>query len=93
MILQSGYVLHIVPLIVKNKGLRLKHPNPVLRPAELNLCRDYTIVAHSMQQVARTSARTAFFHLRVLLEHGLTDAVFSAPQHKQTEDYISGRIG
>ena len=59
------------------------------------LRRDYTIVivTHSMQQAARTSSRTAFFHLGVLIEHGPTDAIFSAPRHKQTEDYISGRIG
>ena len=59
------------------------------------LRRAYTIVivTHSMQQAARTSARTAYFHLGELIEHGLTRDIFDSPKHKQTEAYISGRIG
>jgi phosphate transport system ATP-binding protein len=56
---------------------------------------NYTIiiVTHSMQQAARVSQHTAFFHLGKLIEYGDTDEVFSRPKKKQTEDYISGRIG
>ncbi|MGI9303965.1 MAG: phosphate ABC transporter ATP-binding protein PstB [Gammaproteobacteria bacterium] len=51
------------------------------------------IVTHSLQQAARVSQRTAFFHLGDLLEVGRTDEVFSVPKHKLTEDYITGRFG
>jgi phosphate transport system ATP-binding protein len=56
---------------------------------------NYTIVivTHSMQQAARVSQNTAFFHLGKLIEFGETEQIFSNPKHKQTEDYISGRIG
>jgi phosphate transport system ATP-binding protein len=56
---------------------------------------NYTIVivTHSMQQAARVSQRTAFFHLGKLIEHGLTEVIFSNPREKQTEDYITGKIG
>ncbi len=51
------------------------------------------IVTHSMQQAARVSQRTAFFHLGNLIEEGRTEDIFSNPREKQTEDYISGKIG
>jgi phosphate transport system ATP-binding protein len=51
------------------------------------------IVTHSMQQAARVSQETAFFHLGKLIEHGATSDVFSNPREKQTEDYITGKIG
>jgi phosphate transport system ATP-binding protein len=51
------------------------------------------IVTHSMQQAARVSQRTAYFHLGKLIEVGETDAVFTNPIHKLTEDYITGRFG
>jgi phosphate transport system ATP-binding protein len=51
------------------------------------------IVTHSMQQAARVSQRTAFFHLGVLVETGDTDQIFTAPQDKRTQDYITGRFG
>ena len=56
---------------------------------------NYTIVivTHSMQQAARVSQRTAFFHLGKLIEHGMTADIFSNPREKQTEDYITGKIG
>jgi phosphate transport system ATP-binding protein len=59
------------------------------------LRRDYTIVivTHSMQQAARISQRTAYFHLGDLVEHGQTQAIFTNPENKQTEAYISGKIG
>ena len=59
------------------------------------LGRDYTIaiVTHSMQQAARVSQRTAYFHLGDLLEVGPTDQIFTNPIHPLTEDYITGRFG
>ena len=51
------------------------------------------IVTHSMQQAARVSQLTAFFHLGTLVEFGDTDEVFTAPQEKRTQDYITGRFG
>ncbi len=56
---------------------------------------NYTIVivTHSMQQAARVSQRTAFFHLGKLIEEGRTEDIFSRPREKQTEDYITGKIG
>ena len=51
------------------------------------------IVTHSMQQAARVSQRTAYFHLGRLVEIGSTDQIFTTPQHKLTEDYITGRFG
>lgn len=56
---------------------------------------NYTIiiVTHSMQQAARVSQRTAFFHLGYLVEEGSTDDIFTAPQDERTKNYITGRIG
>jgi phosphate transport system ATP-binding protein len=56
---------------------------------------NYTIVivTHSMQQAARVSQKTAFFHLGNLIEEGKTEDIFTNPVHKQTQDYITGRIG
>jgi len=51
------------------------------------------IVTHSMQQAARVSQRTAFFHMGDLIEVGPTDRIFTRPRHKLTEDYITGRFG
>ncbi|MGV3577054.1 MAG: phosphate ABC transporter ATP-binding protein PstB [Devosia sp.] len=51
------------------------------------------IVTHSMQQAARVSQRTAFFHLGNLIEQGKTEDIFTNPVNKQTQDYIMGRIG
>ena len=51
------------------------------------------IVTHSMQQAARVSQLTAFFHLGTLVEFGDTDEMFTAPQEKRTQDYITGRFG
>ena len=56
---------------------------------------NYTIaiVTHSMQQAARVSQRTAYFHLGQLIEVNPTDKVFTTPQHPLTEAYITGRLG
>jgi phosphate transport system ATP-binding protein len=51
------------------------------------------IVTHSMQQAARVSQLTAFFHLGVLVETGDTDVMFTQPRDKRTQDYITGRFG
>jgi phosphate transport system ATP-binding protein len=51
------------------------------------------IVTHSMQQAARVSQRTAYFHLGRLVEVGETSRIFTKPLHKLTDDYISGRFG
>jgi phosphate transport system ATP-binding protein len=51
------------------------------------------IVTHNMQQAARTSDYTAFFYLGELIEIGKTNAIFTKPEQKQTEDYITGRFG
>jgi phosphate transport system ATP-binding protein len=51
------------------------------------------IVTHSMQQAARVSQRTAYFHLGDLIEVGETKMIFTNPSHRLTEDYITGRFG
>ena len=51
------------------------------------------IVTHSMQQAARVSQRTAFFHLGYVVEVGETDKIFTSPDDKRTQDYITGRFG
>jgi phosphate transport system ATP-binding protein len=59
------------------------------------LRQDYSIaiVTHSMQQAARVSQRTAYFHLGDLIEVGETKQIFTNPRHQLTEDYITGRFG
>ena len=59
------------------------------------LSNEYTIaiVTHNMQQASRTSDYTAFMYLGQLIEFGTTEKVFTAPSHKQTEQYITGRFG
>ncbi|WP_438957220.1 phosphate ABC transporter ATP-binding protein PstB [Cognatiyoonia sp.] len=56
-----------------------------------NFC--VVIVTHSMQQAARVSQKTAFFHLGNLVEYDDTDKIFTNPEDERTESYISGRIG
>ena len=51
------------------------------------------IVTHSMQQAARVSQKTAFFHLGNLVEYGDTNQIFTKPSDPRTESYITGRIG
>jgi phosphate transport system ATP-binding protein len=51
------------------------------------------IVTHSIQQAARVSDKTAFFHLGKLIEQGLTTDLFTAPKDSRTQDYITGRFG
>ena len=72
-------------------------PISTLKIEELinELKHQYTIVivTHSMQQAARVSDYTAFMYMGDLIEHGLTDTLFTNPSNKQTEDYITGRYG
>jgi len=60
-----------------------------------DLKENYTIiiVTHSMQQAARISQHTAFFHLGRIIEYGETEQIFTNPRSKQTQDYITGRFG
>jgi phosphate transport system ATP-binding protein len=83
--------------------LLLDEPASALDPAStariedlvFELKRDYTIVivTHNMQQAARVSDQTAFFFQGRLIESGPTDHLYTRPQVKQTEDYITGRFG
>jgi phosphate transport system ATP-binding protein len=61
--------------------------------AELRTQFSIVIVTHAMQQAARVSQRTAYFHLGDLIEVGQTDKIFTNPKHRLTEDYITGRFG
>jgi phosphate transport system ATP-binding protein len=60
---------------------------------ELRASFSVVIVTHSMQQAARVSQKTAFFHLGYLVEYGDTPAIFTNPKDPRTEAYITGRIG
>lgn len=60
---------------------------------ELRQSFSVVIVTHSMQQAARVSQKTAFFHLGNLVEYDETDKIFTNPEDPRTESYISGRIG
>ena len=59
------------------------------------LKKEYTIiiVTHNMQQAARVSDRTAFFYMGDLIEYDSTKKIFTNPEKKQTENYITGRFG
>src|SRR5207253_10001447 len=83
--------------------LLLDEPASALDPAStariedliFELKREYTIVivTHNMQQAARVSDMTAFFYQGRLIDAGATDQLYTRPQVKQTEDYITGRFG
>jgi len=72
-------------------------PTSTAKVEELSeeLTADYTIVivTHNMQQASRSSDYTAFMYLGELVEYGLTEKIFTAPDKKQTEQYITGRFG
>ena len=90
-------------LSVEPDVLLMDEPTSALDPASTmkiedlmsSLKKDYTvvIVTHNMQQAARISDQTAFFLVGELVEMGRTDEVFSMPQDRRTEDYITGRFG
>lgn len=60
---------------------------------ELKSSYTIVIVTHSMQQAARISDRTAYFHMGRLVEVGETGGIFTNPTHSLTENYITGRFG
>jgi phosphate transport system ATP-binding protein len=90
-------------LAVQPDVLLMDEPTSALDPIStskieelvLELKKNYTIiiVTHNMQQAARISDTTAFFLLGEVVEHGRTEALFSDPSDKRTEDYITGRFG
>ena len=90
-------------LAVEPEVLLMDEPTSALDPIStskiedlvLQLKQDYTIVmvTHNMQQAARISDRTAFFLLGEVVEYDETAKIFSMPQDKRTEDYITGRFG
>lgn len=90
-------------LAVEPEVLLMDEPTSALDPISTlkiedliaELKKDYTIiiVTHNMQQAARISDKTAFFLMGELVEFSATDKMFSNPQHKKTEDYITGRFG
>ena len=90
-------------LAVEPKVLLMDEPTSALDPIStarieelaMELKEKYTIVmvTHNMQQAVRVSDYTAFFLLGELVEFGSTDEIFTQPQDKRTEDYITGRFG
>ena len=90
-------------LAVEPKVLLMDEPTSALDPISTSKIEDlatqlreqYTIVivTHNMQQAVRISDTTAFFLLGELVEYGQTEKIFSQPQDKRTEDYITGRFG
>ena len=90
-------------LAVEPKVLLMDEPTSALDPIStsrieelaMELKKKYTIVivTHNMQQAVRISDQTAFFLLGDLVEYGNTEAMFSQPRDKRTEDYITGRFG
>ena len=90
-------------IAVKPEVLLLDEPASALDPISTlkieelihELKKDFTIliVTHNMQQAARVSDYTAFMYMGDLIEFGVTDTIFTNPEKKQTEDYITGRFG
>lgn len=90
-------------IAVKPEVLLLDEPASALDPISTlkieelihELKNDFTIVivTHNMQQAARVSDYTAFMYMGDLIEFGVTDTLFTNPEKKQTEDYITGRYG
>lgn len=90
-------------IAVKPKVILMDEPCSALDPIataiieelidELRANFTIVIVTHSMQQAARVSQRTAFFHLGTLVESGPTKKIFTSPEDERTQNYITGRIG
>ena len=85
------------PIILMDEPCSALDPIATARVEQLihELSSEYSIVivTHSLQQAARVSKRTAYFHLGRLVEVGLTDKLFMKPQHEMTNNYITGRFG
>ena len=62
-------------------------------PSSSRVSYTIVIVTHNMQQAARVSDLTAYFYLGKLMEMGTTERIFTNPENKHTEDYITGRFG
>ncbi len=91
-------VLAVEPeVILMDEPCSALDPVATLKIEELmqELKKNYTIVivTHNMQQAARVSDRTGLFWLGELVEYGVTSQIFTRPQEKRTEDYITGRLG
>ena len=90
-------------LAVEPEVILMDEPTSALDPIStskiedlaMELKKDYTIVmvTHNMQQAVRVSDNTAFFLLGEVVEYNNTEKLFSIPQNKKTEDYITGRFG
>ena len=90
-------------LAVEPEVLLFDEPTSALDPIStakieelvVTLKRDITIiiVTHNMQQAARVSDMTGFLYLGELIEYGSTEKIFTNPDKKQTDDYITGRFG
>ena len=90
-------------LAVNPEVILMDEPTSALDPISTSKIEDlvielrkaYTIVmvTHNMQQATRVSDKTVFFLLGEIIEHGPTEKIFSMPQDKRTEDYITGRFG
>ena len=102
-ILQQQRLCIARALAVQPEVLLMDEPTSALDPIStskiedlaVELKKDYTIVmvTHNMQQAARISDKTAFFLLGDVVEFGETEKIFSMPQDKRTEEYITGRFG
>ena len=98
MLFRSARALAVDPeVILMDEPCSALDPIATARIEELidELSANYTIVivTHSMQQAARVSDMTAFFHLGDLVETGPTDTIFTTPRDERTEGYITGRFG
>ena len=90
-------------IVIRPQVLLMDEPTSALDPIStskiedlaMELKKDYTIVmvTHNMQQAVRVSDNTAFFLLGEVIEYNDTEKLFSIPEDKRTEDYITGRFG
>ena len=86
---------YIADYMIIASGTSSRHLQSLSEILITELKKSYTIiiVTHSMQQAARVSDKTAFFHLGNLIEEGDTSKIFTKPDNQKTNDYITGRFG